>query len=360
MSEQDKKPLNNAPEESNELKTAAITEDSALSRYGKVAIMGLLILVMVLLFLFTGHSKAAKPKHSSSIKVDDTATLQADLNRLKQVDKQFVVPIPSGQGYVTKSDTGDGLSKEQLARMSAPSTVYESANGAPKENSQNSQGGVFAGHGAFSQFGNQATTTSTISATKIKHPRYTIASGEFIHGVLETAINSDIPGMVRAVITRPVYAYIGETPLIPAGSRLIGQYSSAVLMTQSRVMIVWNRIILPSGIAIQVNSPGADELGVAGQGADSIDHHFLASFGKATLLSLIGAGVQNLGVNSGDQFNSASNYRMAMGQAFQQSADSSLNSGGYNKPTLHIYQGAKINVFVAHDLDFYDVLGPKA
>ena len=121
-------------------------------------------------------------------------------------------------------------------------------------------------------------------------------------------------------------------------------------------MVIWSRIILPDGIAVQLNSPGTDSLGRAGQGADSVNTHFLARFGEAALLSIIGAGASSTGVGDGDQYNSAAQYRMAVAQSFQQSAQKSLQGTLPMKPTVHIHQGAAINVFVAHDLSFYHVL----
>ena len=117
---------------------------------------------------------------------------------------------------------------------------------------------------------------------------------------------------------------------------------------------------MPNGIAVQVNSPGVDSLGRAGQGADSVDTHFFARFGEAALLSIIGAGASNVGVDNLDQYNSAAQYRMAVAASFQQSAQSSLQNTLPQAPTLTAYQGAQINVFVAHDLSFYNVLRGQA
>ena len=115
-------------------------------------------------------------------------------------------------------------------------------------------------------------------------------------------------------------------------------------------------MVLPSGIAVQINSTGTDALGRAGQGADSVNRHFFARFGESTLLSLLAAGTSTAGVGNSDQYNSASQYRIAIAQSFQQSAQKSLQGTEAMKPTIHIHQGANINVFVAHDLSFYRVL----
>ena len=121
-------------------------------------------------------------------------------------------------------------------------------------------------------------------------------------------------------------------------------------------MIIWTRLLLPSGMTIQINSPGTDRLGTAGQSADEINTHFLSRFGESALLSLIGAGTANTGIGNQDQYNSAAAYRMAISQSFQQSAQQSLNRNLSIKPTLSINQGANINIFVAHDLSFFNAI----
>ena len=121
-------------------------------------------------------------------------------------------------------------------------------------------------------------------------------------------------------------------------------------------MVVWNRVVLPNGIAVQLNSPGTDALGRAGQGANSVNTHFFARFGESALLSLIGAGAAMVGVHNNNQYNSAAQYRTAIAESFHQSAQQALQNTLPMKPTIHVYQGTKINVFVAHDLSFYQVL----
>ncbi|WFW29603.1 MAG: type VI secretion protein [Wolbachia endosymbiont of Menacanthus eurysternus] len=101
-------------------------------------------------------------------------------------------------------------------------------------------------------------------ATKVGKLGFMITQGKIIDAVLETAINSDLQGMLRAIVSSNVYAESGDTVLIPRGSRLIGSYSFDSNITKARVNINWNRIILPHGIDIAISSSGIDELGSAG------------------------------------------------------------------------------------------------
>ena len=176
-----------------------------------------------------------------------------------------------------------------------------------------------------------------------------------LHAVLNVAMNSDLPGMVTATVSSPAYAYTGALELIPKGSRLIGQYSSAVLQGQSRIFIIWNRVVLPDGVSVDINSPDTDQIGQSGEPADYINRHFWSRFGESVLLSILSAGVSNVDVQSSDQYNSAQAYRIAVADSLQQSAAGTLQQTISTKPTLVRYQGANINVFIAHDLSFYNL-----
>jgi type IV secretion system protein VirB10 len=107
--------------------------------------------------------------------------------------------------------------------------------------------------------------------------------------VLETAINTDLPGIVRAIISRDVFAEAGKNILIPKGSRLIGSYSTNVTQGQSRVSIVWNRLIRPDGIDMSILSNAIDKLGRAGVDGD-LDNKYFEILGNAMLLSVINIG----------------------------------------------------------------------
>src|SRR3546814_7607174 len=87
--------------------------------------------------------------------------------------------------------------------------------------------------------------------------------------------SSDLPGQVTAQVTQNVYdSPTGRILLIPQGARLIGDYDSEISVGQERVLLAWNRLILPGGRSIRLDrQPGADARGMAGI-ADRTDHHW--------------------------------------------------------------------------------------
>jgi type IV secretion system protein VirB10 len=262
---------------------------------------------------------------------------------------------------------GESLSKEMQLRMNAPTSfeidVQAIETGSPGTINNNGQmngtSKTMVGNDQNSQFINNQSDITSVRAKKLPHPSLTIPAGEMIPATLETAINSDLPGMVRAITTRDIYSLMGGHLLIPKGSTLVGQFNSGVVEGQSRILVVWNRVQMSDGIIVTLNSPGTDTLGRSGQGADIIDRHFFERFGTSALLSVLGAYSATAGVGTQDQYNSASQYRMALANSFQQTSGQTLEKSINIAPTLQINQGTRINVFVAHDLDFAGVGIPQ-
>lgn len=178
-----------------------------------------------------------------------------------------------------------------------------------------------------------------------------VPQGTIIGAVMETALNSDLPGYARAIISREVRSFDGSTVLIPAGSRVIGQYKSGVAQGASRVFVVWTRLIRQDGVTIELGSPATDDLGRAGIGG-KVNRHFLQRFGGAILTSVLSGGINaaaaSLSRGSTIVVTSASEASSLASQAGR-TADI--------PPTITTRQGARVRIFVARDLDFSRV-GP--
>jgi type IV secretion system protein VirB10 len=181
-------------------------------------------------------------------------------------------------------------------------------------------------------------------AVRIANSSYTVPQGAIIAGVLETAINSDLPGYVRAVVSRDVMGFDGRRVLIPSGSRLIGQYRSGLAAGQSRAFIVWTRLTRPDGVTVSLGSPVTDPLGRAGLGG-KVDSHFLKRFGSAILLSVVQSGLGLLQQGGNDVIvRTADDAKSVAGIALQRDINI--------PPTVKVAQGTAIRIFIARDLDF--------
>lgn len=209
-----------------------------------------------------------------------------------------------------------------------------------------------------------------------------VAQGTMIHGVLETALQSDLPGMVRAVTAENVWSFDGRRILIPAGTRLVGEYKSGIAQGQTRVFIVWTRLLRSDGVSVQLGSNGTDDLGRAGN-TGTVDNHCLERFGSAVMLSLVGGGAQFLsgyGQNTGDdgigtvttttdpltglitttQSGTGNQLSLQARQIAAQNVSQTLTGIAQQAlahsldipPTITLDQGSRIIVFVRRDLDF--------
>jgi type IV secretion system protein VirB10 len=106
--------------------------------------------------------------------------------------------------------------------------------------------------------------------------------------VLETTLNSELPGRAIAVVERPVFGEDQRLVLIPAGSRVIGSYKSGAKYGQARLDISWSRILRPDGVTINLEASGADVMGRAGIPGD-LDSRLVEKYGGSFLTSVIAA-----------------------------------------------------------------------
>lgn len=199
---------------------------------------------------------------------------------------------------------------------------------------------------------NSNSGVDTSHAIRLKHPDFLIPQGTMIAGILETAIQSDLPGMLRAIVSEDVYGFDGSKLLISKGSRLIGKYKSGLVRGQVRVFVMWNRILRPDGVSINIGSYGTDDLGRSGLDGE-LDTHFMERFGSSILLSMIDTGMQ-IGANSLDNQNS-STVAIESGQDVSSAAQVALENSISIPPTVHVDQGKRIKVFVSKDLDFASI-----
>ncbi len=174
-------------------------------------------------------------------------------------------------------------------------------------------------------------------------PKTTVTQGTLIPAVLETAIDTDVPGYVRALVSADVRSFDGSRVLVPRSSRLVGQYKSGLQAGQKRAYVIWTRLIRPDGVSVNIASPAigfGGETGLAGK----VDTHFFERFGSAMLLSVVG-GLSAIGGNAG----------VIIAGGGQSAAAAAVGQGGQIGPTVRVRQGQPIRVFTARDLDFSKV-----
>jgi type IV secretion system protein VirB10 len=191
-------------------------------------------------------------------------------------------------------------------------------------------------------------------AATVQHPRspYEIKAGAVLPAVLITAINSDLPGPVVAQVREHVYDTVtGNTLLVPQGSRLMAQYDSMVAWGQERVLLCWNRLILPNGDSLDLQCmPAADLKGAAGL-ADEVDEHWWRIIKGATVATLLAATSTYV---AGD----TTGYNPTVTQVMARGASGEINQVGQRithsnlniQPTITVRPGFSVNVVVTKDM----------
>ncbi|HEL5340861.1 TPA: TrbI/VirB10 family protein [Stenotrophomonas maltophilia] len=200
----------------------------------------------------------------------------------------------------------------------------------------------------------QGGSTETRNSGNLQMPAspYQVMAGTVIAGALVTGIKSDLPGDVIAAVTEPVYdTATGGHLLIPQGSRILGRYNSQVSYGQSRVQVVWHRIILPDTSSLTLdNLVGTDPAGYAGL-EDGVDYHWGRIFAGAALTTLLGVGAELAAPE-----NRQDGDRVVI--AGRDSAQESINQVGQEmtrrnlniQPTLTERPGLPVRIIVNRDL----------
>lgn len=203
---------------------------------------------------------------------------------------------------------------------------------------------------AFLKSGSKETRNS--GNLQLPASPYQVMAGTVISAALVTGIKSDLLGDVIATVTEPVYdTATGRFLLIPQGSRILGRYNSQVSFGQSRVQMVWSRIILPDTSSLTLdNLVGTDPAGYAGL-EDDVDRHWGRILAGAALTTLLGVGAELAAPENRQDGN-----RVVI--AGRDSAQDSINQVGQEltrrnlnvQPTLTARPGLPVRIVANRDL----------
>lgn len=196
----------------------------------------------------------------------------------------------------------------------------------------------------------QASNQRTVSVERLTAPASPniVQAGSIIPAALITGVRSDLPGQITAQVTANVYdSPTGRILLIPQGARLIGEYDSEIVAGQTRVLLAWDRLIMPDGRSIVLDrQPGTDGAGFAGL-QDRVNQHWGNLLKAAAVSTLLGVGAE-LGADSEDDLTRAlrRGSQDTSNQTGQQIVRRQLNM----QPTLTIRPGHPLRVILTRDL----------
>jgi len=213
--------------------------------------------------------------------------------------------------------------------------------------------------------GSLASSRATSTQAKpLEHADALMQRGTYIRCVLETRIVTDVPGYTSCLVTEPVYSFNGRKLLLPKGSKVLGAYSSGP--KGRRVAVVWDRIITPTGIDVDMSSkpsPGIDNLGGAGL-PGHYDAHWGSRISAALLISMLSDAFKYEAAKHGPTTSSIAAGGVVLQEPFESNtartvqnlADMAVREAANRPPTVTINQGTVIYVYVARDVDFSDVV----
>jgi type IV secretion system protein VirB10 len=198
-------------------------------------------------------------------------------------------------------------------------------------------------------------------AAVLQNPGMVITEGTMIPCILQTAIESQLPGLVTCIVPIDIRGSTGDVVLLDRGTKIVGQIQNGLLQGQNRVFVDWTRAETPDHVIVTLDSPGSDELGRAGL-PGAVNNHFWERFGGALMLTLVQGGLDAATIEAAGQGSSNSATQQAgLGfvYAAQSNGQSVANTALQNTiniaPTLSKNQGDTVSLIVAHDLDFSSV-----
>ena len=194
------------------------------------------------------------------------------------------------------------------------------------------------------------TVATATHAQVLATRRFIIPKGNYLDCTLETAINSELPGLVTCITAFDTFGADGKVVLLERGSKLVGETRGQVAQGMSRLFIVWTEARTPTGVVVELDSPGTDELGRAGV-TGTVNNHFWGRFGAALLVTVIDGTLQSVA-----QHQQTSGSTVVLNpQGGQQVIDDILRNTINIPPTISINPGARVQVIVARDVDFRSV-----
>ncbi|PJE37852.1 type IV secretion system protein B10 [Pseudooceanicola lipolyticus] len=281
--------------------------------------------------------------------------LEAELDREGLIADQRLLEERRRQEEEQRQREAERVAEELLtAQIKSPAVVFadgprggQSGAAVADPAAAGTGGPVLSGNEQFLQ---SARPLEVQEATRLTHPERTLTQGSVIQAALQTAINSDLPGSVVAVVSEPVPAFSGDRVLIPRGSRLFGQYRSGIEMHQKRILILWTRVLTPDGTSMEIAAVGGDQLGRSGL-TGLVDTKFAERFGGAALISVIGAAPAVAAESANNETTSI--VLGDVGSDLQDAVGSVIADQVSIAPTIYVDQGASVTVLVDRDVVIY-------
>lgn len=300
------------------------------------------------------------PESKSEPDLDSSAQYSSGPAKPSLEDLKFQAPMMGGSTGSTgssgstyaRTDTASGTGTEQQKYPTYDEILEEQRKKmGVNAGSQGSAPGNFPGAG---RPGGQSLesklqgTPTPVGDTVVNHNRsLMISKGTVIDCILETRLDTTVPGFTSCVIPRDIYSQDGKVLLVERGTKAVGEYQGGVANGLARIFVLWTELRTPEGVIVSVASPAADSLGGAGMGG-YVDFHWWKRFGNALLFSMVSSAFDFATAKEADNNGDFQMNDSGMQEIIQEA----MRQAGNIPPTLYKNQGEHVSVFVARDIDF--------
>lgn len=182
---------------------------------------------------------------------------------------------------------------------------------------------------------------------------YILLEGTILETVLINRLDGQFAGPVECLLSTDVYSSDRQHLLVPAGSRLLGEAKKVDTFGQTRLAVVFHRLLMPDGYSVSLDQfRGLNQSGDTGL-RDQVNNHYLRIFGVSLAIGALGAVAE--GRTAGSLNASGSDLlRQGFAQSAAQSSAQILDKFLNVVPTVTIREGHRVKVYLAGDLALPD------
>ena len=187
---------------------------------------------------------------------------------------------------------------------------------------------------------------------------YVLFEGTILETVLINRLDGGFAGPVECLLSTDVYSNDRQHLLIPAGSKLLGETKKVDTFGQTRLAVVFHRLLMPDGYSVSLDQfKGLNQIGDTGL-RDQVNNHYLRIFGVSLAVGALGA-VSEAGTGGALNATSGDLMRQGFAASTAQSSAQILDKFLNIMPTVTIREGHRVKVYLAGDLALPDYLNHK-
>lgn len=196
------------------------------------------------------------------------------------------------------------------------------------------------------------------SAAAAAGKTYVLFEGTILETVLINRLDGGFSGPIECLLSTDVYSNDRQHLLIPAGSKLLGETRKVDTFGQTRLAVVFHRLLMPDGYSVSLDGfKGLNQIGDTGL-RDQVNNHYLRLFGVSLAIGALGAVAE--GGTSGPLTASGTDLmRQGFAQSTAQSSAQILDKFLNIMPTITIREGHRVKVYLSGDLALPDYANHK-